>query len=88
MVFTHGLGWAGGLLLWSVTVTGTTDNLLRPFFMRGSSDIHPLLLFFAVFGGMYWMGVTGVLVGPVVIAFFLTLAHILQEHLEEENGEP
>lgn len=78
----HGWAWAGGLLLWSVVMTGSTDNLLRPLFMRGSSNMHPLLLFFAVFGGMYWLGLTGILVGPVLVAFFLTLATLHKETLE------
>ena len=26
-----------------------------------------------MFGGMYWMGIPGVLVGPVIVAFFLAL---------------
>jgi predicted PurR-regulated permease PerM len=79
----HGWQWGVGLALWSVVFTGTTDNLLRPLFMRGSSDMHPLLLFFAVFGGMYWLGLTGVLVGPVLVAVFLTLATLHEEAFEQ-----
>lgn len=68
-----------GLLVYAVVVIGSVDNLLRPLFMRGSSAIHPLLIFIAVFGGMAWMGVTGVLVGPVLVAFFLALNRIHDE---------
>lgn len=68
-------GWAWGLFLalWSLLLTGSVDNLVKPLFLRGSSDIHPLLIFLAVFGGLTWMGVPGALIGPVVVASFLAL---------------
>ena len=68
-----GWSWAVFVVVWSIVFTGTVDNLARPLFMRGSTDIHPLLVFLSVFGGMYWMGIPGVLVGPVIVAFFLAL---------------
>ena len=55
------------------------DNLVKPLFLRGSSDIHPLLIFLAVFGGMAWMHLPGILIGPVLVAFFLSLYTIYCE---------
>ncbi len=69
------------MVLWSVLVVGTVDNLLRPMIIRGSSNIHPLLVFLAVFGGLWWLGITGVLVGPVMVAMFLALAKIYREEI-------
>ncbi len=68
-----GLGWGGGLALWSIICTGQIDNLVRPFFMRGSTHIHPLFIGLAAFGGISWLGVPGAIVGPMVVAFFLAL---------------
>ncbi len=81
----HGVGTGLGLLVYALVVIGSIDNVLRPLFMRGSSAIHPLLIFLAVFGGMAWMGITGVLVGPVLVAFFLALTRIRDE---EFGGHP
>ena len=72
------------LALYSLFVTGTVDNVLRPFFVRGATDIHPMLVFLAVFGGMYWLGVPGVLIGPLLVAFFLALYGI---YVEDYLGE-
>ncbi len=66
-------GYAIFLGTWSLVVVGTVDNVLKPLFMKGNTDIHPLLVFLAVFGGLYWMQLPGLLVGPVVVAFFLAL---------------
>lgn len=81
----EGFDWGLGLMVYAVVVIGSVDNLLRPLFMRGSSEMHPLLIFLAVFGGMSWMGVTGVLVGPVLVAFFLALATIHREDFSSES---
>lgn len=76
---TQGIGWGVFLLLWSALFTGSVDNLVKPMFLRGSSNIHPLLIFLAVFGGIAWMGLPGILVGPVIVAFFLALYTIYCE---------
>ncbi|MEZ4237937.1 MAG: AI-2E family transporter [Myxococcota bacterium] len=68
-----GVGWGVFLVLWNLGLTSTVDNVVRPIFMRGRSDIHPLVIFLAVLGGIAWLGVPGVLVGPVVAAVFLAL---------------
>ena len=79
----HGLGWGLFVAAWSVAFTGTVDNFVKPMFLRGSSEIHPLLIFLAVFGGLGWMGLPGVLVGPVIVACFLALYTMyLQDFVE------
>lgn len=78
---TYGLGWGLGLAAWSVLVVGTVDNFLRPMLIRGNSNIHPLIIFLGVFGGIWWLGIPGALIGPVLMAMFLALARIHQEDL-------
>lgn len=75
----YGLAWGGGLALWSMIVVGQIDNVLRPFFMRGNTNIHPLVVGLAAFGGIGWFGVPGLLVGPLIVAFFLALYTIFVE---------
>ncbi len=87
---SSGWGWAIFVGTWSLAVTGTADNLIKPLFLRGGTNIHPLLIFLAVFGGIMWMGVPGALVGPVIVAFFLALYTIyLKDYLgvdPEDDG--
>jgi predicted PurR-regulated permease PerM len=52
------------------------DNLLRPFFISTRTKIHPLLLFFAVLGGVHAFGLIGLVAGPLVATLFLTLIEI------------
>lgn len=73
--FDRGLAPALFLLGWGVGV-GQIDNILRPLLMRGSSEVHPVLILLAAFGGIAWLGVPGILVGPVIVAIAMTLYRI------------
>lgn len=85
---SQGLGWAVFVALWSLIVTGTIDNIVKPLFLRGGTNIHPLLIFLGVFGGLSWMGVPGVLVGPVIVAFFLALYTIyVRDFLQKPDDD-
>jgi predicted PurR-regulated permease PerM len=67
-----------GLLLLGlgVFVISMVDNLLRPFFISTRTNIHPLLLFFAVLGGVQAFRLIGFVAGPLVATLFLTLIEI------------
>ncbi len=64
------------LLGLGVLVISMVDNLLRPFFISSRTNIHPLLLFFAVLGGIQAFGLIGLVAGPLIITLFLTLVEI------------
>jgi len=59
-----------------VFVISMADNLLRPFFISTRTNIHPLLLFFAVLGGVQAFGLIGLIAGPLIATLFLTLLEI------------
>lgn len=64
------------LLALGVFVISMADYLLRPFFISTKTKIHPLLLFFAVLGGIHAFGLVGVMAGPLVATLFLTMVEI------------
>jgi predicted PurR-regulated permease PerM len=75
----RGAGWAAFVVVWSLLATTSVDNLVRPYLVRGGSGIHPLLIFIGLFGGLVWMGLPGLIMGPVLIAMFLALHRIYVE---------
>lgn len=77
--FEEGLGWGLFIAAWGSVVITQLDNFVRPLFMRGRTNIHPLLLFLGVFGGLAWMGVAGALMGPVIVVFFFAMYTIYVE---------
>jgi len=73
-LFATGPAWKGvTLILWSVLVVGTVDNLLRPILIGGQAQISFLLLLFGVLGGAAAFGLLGLFVGPVVLAVLLAV---------------
>lgn len=72
--------------IWCFGLVGLADNLVRTMVIKGQSQIHPLLVFFSIFGGLDVFGVQGIVFGPLVLAIMLTLVHIYEleyEHLLE-----
>ncbi len=75
------------LLAIGVFVISMVDNFLRPFFISTRTNIHPLLLFFAVLGGVQAFGLIGLIAGPLVATLFLTLLEIYTQGIQpEKNG--
>lgn len=79
-------GAAAFVAVWSLALTGTVDNMVRPFIVKGRSDVPLLLVFLGAFGGLASFGVIGILVGPVIVAMLLALLHIYVA--EREGGGP
>jgi predicted PurR-regulated permease PerM len=70
--------WIGGGL-----VVASLDNILKPMFIKGKADMHGLLIFFAVFGGMAAFGFLGLVLGPLVVALFLTFLSLYKLEFKE-----
>jgi predicted PurR-regulated permease PerM len=64
------------LAVWGVTVVGLVDNLIKPLLIRRGLEIHGAIVFFSLIGGLAAFGAIGVIVGPLVVAFFLALLRI------------
>lgn len=75
------VGVALFVVLWSIFLTGTVDNFIKPIIVRGHSNVPTALVFIGVFGGLAWFGVIGLLVGPVLVAMLLALFQIYESNL-------
>lgn len=71
------------LVVWAVGVIGTADNFLRPVLVGKRAQMHDLLVFFSVLGGIQVFGMMGLVVGPVIIA---TTVAVLQSMSWEPGG--
>jgi len=68
---------AGVLLAaWCAGVVGTIDNVLRPILVGRDTEMPDLLIFLATLGGLGLFGATGLVLGPVLAALFLTMLAI------------
>jgi predicted PurR-regulated permease PerM len=73
----------GGLLFIAVSMIFISgiDMVLRPFFLKDRIQLHPLLVFFAILGGIAGLGFNGFILGPMLMILFLTVLDLfLVEH--------
>ena len=85
--FIVGNSKAGTILLVTAAVVAALDNLIRPVFLKGRANLHPLMGFVAAFGGLQMLGVLGVFLGPIVAALFVATLHVVLEE-EGERSTP
>ena len=74
---------AGGVVFFIVSAVFISgiDNVLRPIFLRDRIQLHPLIIFFAILGGLAVFGFNGFILGPVLVILFLTVLDLfLTEH--------
>jgi predicted PurR-regulated permease PerM len=62
-------------------VIGLIDNFLRPLLIK--NNVHPLVLFLSVFGGLAVFGPTGLLFGPMLLAMLSALLSIYAKDFPE-----
>ncbi|KHS44466.1 putative permease [Novosphingobium subterraneum] len=92
-LFATGAIWQGAVVIGSgVMVIGLADNVLRPMLVGRDTGIPDWLVLVTTLGGIELLGLSGIVVGPVVGALFLTGWQILTEqrlalHPAEIQGE-
>lgn len=65
-----------GLLVWSAGVVGTIDNFLRPLLVGRDTEMPDLLILLSTLGGIGIFGVSGIVLGPILAALFMTVLAI------------
>jgi predicted PurR-regulated permease PerM len=63
------------------------DNILRPFFLQNRIQLHPLIIFFAIMGGISEFGFNGLVLGPMIVIIFLTVLDMFLTEHQIEHGK-
>jgi predicted PurR-regulated permease PerM len=59
-----------GLLLFSFILVSNMDNFIRPWIVRFRTNVHPLYVILGVVGGVAFLGLSGMVVGPLILTLF------------------
>jgi predicted PurR-regulated permease PerM len=70
------IGWAIFLAIWGTVAVALSDNIVKPLLAKDAANMHGAVLFFALVGGMAAFGAIGLIVGPLIVSFLLTLVRI------------
>ena len=80
LLFVSGHGWKGLILVvWSAAIVSQIDHLLRTWVISQRANMHPLLMFFALLGGVKAFGALGLFIGPVVVSVTLVALQMSRE---------
>lgn len=71
-----------GLLIWSVLLIGTIDNILNPYIISKDTSIPSLLVLFSILGAITLIGPLGILIGPLVLSLLYSLVSIYKKELQ------
>lgn len=71
-------GWLKGFSFLCVAgfFISSVDNFLRPMFLKNRIQIHPLLIFFSILGGIRFFRLNGIVLGPLFVILLFTLIDI------------
>src|SRR5262249_37730809 len=73
------------LIVWGFVVVGSVDNFIRPLIYRRFSAIHPLITLIGAIGGVSYIGLLGLLIGPLALSYFFELIRMYrEEYIEPE----
>ncbi len=76
-----------GMMIWCLASAIVLDNLVRPRLIGKHANLHPLLTFFSVLGGLSVFGVVGLILGPLVLAVLLSLLGVYERHFLNNQSE-
>jgi predicted PurR-regulated permease PerM len=74
------------LILIGVFVIGLVDNLLRPILVGRDTRMPDYLILLSTLGGLAGFGLAGIIIGPIIAAFFLSIWQMAEQ--EFKPGAP
>ncbi|HSE39645.1 MAG TPA: AI-2E family transporter [Acidobacteriota bacterium] len=77
-------GEALGIFLVTVCIISVIDNFLRPRLVGQFTGMHDLIIFLSALGGIATFGPLGIIAGPIVAAFFVTLLEIYSKEFRAQ----
>jgi predicted PurR-regulated permease PerM len=70
------------LAIYGASIVSTIDNVIKTIVLHGRSKLHPLLALLSVIGGLKALGLIGIFVGPMAVAFLQVLLNMLNTELD------
>ena len=79
--YMHGVG----LILFGIFVISMVDNILKPLIIGSRTKMPTIVIFFSVLGGIKAFGIIGLIMGPLIMAVFVSVFEIFR-HIEDETS--
>jgi predicted PurR-regulated permease PerM len=76
------------LAIYGVVVVGLVDNIVKPLLVKRGLDMHGAIIFFSLLGGLAAFGTVGLVLGPLIVSFFLALIRIYERDYGRPSARP
>jgi len=67
-----------------VFAIGLVDNLLRPLLVGRDTRLPDYLILLATLGGLAGFGLAGIIIGPIIAAFFISVWHMAEKEFNAD----
>ena len=78
---------AVGLVLFGALVIGNIDNVIRPWVYNRYARIHPMITVVGAIAGVGYLGILGLLIGPLALSFFFELLRMYRREYLGANED-
>ena len=72
-LFVTGDITGGIILLTGLLFISLIDNFLRPYLIGHETEIPDMFITISILAGLSLIGITGLVIGPVIAGFYLTM---------------
>ncbi len=70
-------GLVAAYFLWNMLIVSTIDNFLKPRVISSAARMHPVFILLGILGGIKLLGITGIILGPVILTAALTYYELI-----------
>ncbi|HEX5005080.1 MAG TPA: AI-2E family transporter [Gemmatimonadales bacterium] len=81
-------GAAFTMFAFGALIVGNIDNVIRPIVFRRWAQTHPLITVLGAFAGVRYLGLLGLLIGPLALSYFFELVRLYNEEYVSLSGVP
>jgi len=78
---------AVSMLAFGALIVGNVDNVIRPIVFRRWAQTHPLITILGAFAGVRYLGLLGLLIGPLALSYFFELVRMYNEEYVSLSGQ-
>ena len=68
-----------GYFLYNLIIVSTIDNVLRSYLVSRRTNLSPAVIFVGMVGGIFIFGIMGLILGPLILAYFLIFLQSYKE---------
>ena len=72
-----------GIIIWGAFLSYAADGFVRQRVQKNVGEMHPLISLLGLMIGITYFGITGIIIGPMILAVFILLVKMFKEEYLE-----